>query len=364
MRKWLTDKFIDKEFYAPFVIDKDNEYYINLASKYSHLIEKAKANHADEDTLKEIKKYTDKVLTAIRLYYHGNVISFHQIIHNLVKGCIDDTLEVDSIEKSYAFLGETGSEIQFFRGRISTSSIPFKAQDMLYLTKELRGFSDSYRFSIPGVPCLYLGNSSYACWLELGRPADHDFVVSPVLLDNKQRIMNLAVMNRDYHALNEMEETRVRTWLKLLILMIATSYRIKDNNRKFKSEYIVSQSIMLACSRLGLDGVAYYSKRVDDDAFSQAAINLALFVKYQTVKSKKSLIDAHIKIDDSTNYQMFRQLKWSEEYSYPLRCLKIGTSNRIGNYNHQYDYKETEFCRFDQFLFSEWKDKENKEFGI
>ena len=69
--------------------------------------------------------------------------------------------------------------------------------------------------------------------------------------------------------------------MKLLMLTIATSYRIKEAGRTFKSEYIISQSIMMACKRLGYDGVAYYSKRVSDEIFAFCAINLALFVDYK-----------------------------------------------------------------------------------
>lgn len=361
---WLTRGFIDKKLYAPFFVEKDSDYYDDLRNRYLLFYNKAKSSGADEASLKVIKRYKEKVLECIRDYYHGNITSFHQKIENLVKGVIDNRLAVDTINDSYAFLGKMGSEIQFFRGRISPTSIPYKKEEMLYLKKSLRGLSDTYRFSIPGVPCFYLGNSSYACWLELGRPSDHDFVVSPVLLDGSQKVLNLAVMIRDLQHLDSFKPERVECWLKLMILMMATSYRVKDDNRKFRSEYIVSQSIMLACNKLGLDGVAYYSKQVDDEMFSMAAINVALFVKYKTINSNKSLIDEHIKIEDSFNFQLFRQLEWSETYKYPLRCLGNTLPNKIGNYKRQYNYEDTSFCKFDQFLYSGWKDKNTIPFGI
>ncbi|MBO7425388.1 MAG: RES family NAD+ phosphorylase [Clostridiales bacterium] len=361
MNTWLTEEFIDQEFYAPFVISKDADYYSDLSNRLSLLARKAQALNADKDSLKTIKQYTEKILEAIRNYYRGNVISFHQIIKNLVKGCLDEALAVNTIASSSAFPGIRGAELQLFRGRISHTSIPFKAKDMLYLPKDSRGKADSYRFSIPGVPCLYLGNSSYACWLELNRPLYHDFVVSPVILDNTLKILNLAVMIRGFYVIKSTEQ--VKCWLKLLILMIATSYRIDEDNRKFKSEYIVSQSIMLACNDLGLDGVAYFSKRVEDEIFSQAAINLALFVKYKNIYSKCSLIDNHIKLGNSFNYEMFRQIEWSEDYKYDLRCLNTGLKNKVGDYERQYAYCDTAFCKFDQFLFSGWKNKDKIDFG-
>ena len=108
----------------------------------------------------------------------------------------------------------------------------------------------------------------------------NEFNVSPVSWMEPKKFLIWTVSIRDFSALNNFEENRVHCWLKLYMLSIATSYRIKEFNRTFKSEYIISQSIMMACKRLGYDGVAYYSKRVSDEIFARCAINLALFVNY------------------------------------------------------------------------------------
>ena len=60
----------------------------------------------------------------------------------------------------------------------------------------------------------------------------------------------------------------IHCWLKLYMLSIATSFRINEKERTFKSEYIISQAIMMACKRIGDDGIAYYSKRVSDEICS------------------------------------------------------------------------------------------------
>lgn len=98
---------------------------------------------------------------------------------------------------------------------------------------------------------MYLANSSYGCWIETGCPAEIDFNVSPILLEGNQRIFNLAISIRDFRCLNEFEKERVHCWLKLYLLTIATNYVIKEENRTFKSEYIISQSLMMACKRWG-----------------------------------------------------------------------------------------------------------------
>ena len=135
--------------------------------------------------------------------------------------------------------------------------------------------------------------------------------------------------------MNEFEENRVHCWLKLYMLTAATSYRIKEEGRTFKSEYIISQSIMMACKRLGYDGVAYYSKRVYDEVFARCAINLALFVDY---KGDYSELIKHMN---------------------ELRCARTGFITNIGSYDRQYPYTETKYSDFDKFLFYSWKNKPN-----
>lgn len=83
------------------------------------------------------------------------------------------------------------------------------------------------------------------------------------------------------------------------MLMIATSYRVNEDKRAFKSEYIISQSVMMACKRVGYDGVAYFSRRVSDKAFAYCAIDLALFVNFD---GEYSSLIKHIKMDDPLNY--------------------------------------------------------------
>ena len=132
------------------------------------------------------------------------------------------------LNNSYAFPGASKTEIQFFRCRIGNPSNAYEAKDMLHLPLKLRSKSGNYRFSIPGNPSLYLANSSYGCWIETGFPPENDFNVSPVLLDGTQKVFNLVVSIRDFHALNNFEENRVHCWLKLYMLTVATSYRIQN----------------------------------------------------------------------------------------------------------------------------------------
>lgn len=352
---WVKNEFICKELCAPFVVNNDEDYRSDLISKYELVIKQAEKAGADDTSIEILKRYKKKVLKALDCYYSANIAKCNKIIKKLIKELSDDPYAVSSLDESYSFPGMRENEIQFFRCRVGDPTMHFTAKDMLHLPVKLRAKSGNYRFSIPGNPSLYLANSSYGCWIECGLPTESQFNVSPVVLDGKQKILNLVVSIRNFTNLLEFEEDRVHCWLKLYMLMLATSYRIREEGRTFKSEYIISQSIMMACKSLGYDGVANYSKRVTDEAFAMCAINLALFVEYDGDYSE---IIKHMKIDDSYNYGMYKQLGLSLKYKdYEMRSVRTGFVTNIGNYDRQYPYSETDFFEFDKFMFYSWRDK-------
>ena len=362
MSDWIS-RVYNKEMNAPFIISSDNEYYSNLRKRYTYFIKQLNNISADQESIQIAIKYTNKVCEALREYYKGKIGACHRIIKNLIKGCVSNELALSDLNDSRAFPGCRGSEIQFFRARISNDATGYSPQDMVHIPYNMRSITKSDRFSIPGVPSLYLSNTSYGCWIELGCPAERSFHVSPVVLDGKQKVFNLAVMTRDCTQLNDGDESRVHCWIKLLVLMIATSYVVEENNRSFKSEYIISQSVMLACKELQFDGVAYYSKRVYSELFSMAAINLALFVDYLPGQNYGEICQ-HLKIDESMNYLFFKQLTAASTYQdYSLRIVNTPWITNIGNFKHQYKYSETVFYLFDMHLFGRWSQKDKIDWG-
>lgn len=353
---WLND-LICKELYAPFKIDKDIDYRNDLEQKYSKVMEQAKNANADDESLEIIDAFSSKILKSLDLYYKADIAESNNIILELVKDIGDKPLAVNLVINSEAFPGDKTKELQFFRSRLGTPNRAFTAKDMLHLPNSMRSKSGNYRFSIPGNPSMYLANSSYGCWIETGCPAEIDFNVSPILLEGDQRIFNLAITIRDFRCLDEFKKERVHCWLKLYLLTIATCYVVKEENRTFRSEYIISQSLMMACKKMKYDGIAYYSRRVDNEVFALCAINLALFIDYD---GEYSEMIKHMKIDDAFNYFLYKQLKDSLKYKdYELRSTYTEYITNIGSFDRQYPYNETDFYDFDKFLFTTWRDKPN-----
>ena len=137
---------------------------------------------------------------------------------------------------------------------------------------------------------------------------------------------------------------------------MATSFNVSEENRNFKSEYIISQIIMLACKNKQLNGITYHSKRVEHEIFAHIlGVNLVLFADYDGEETNSKICD-HIENGDSLNYSMFKQLMPSLYYKeYKLRIDMSPYVKTIGSFKRQFPYNETEFYYFDRYLFANWE---------
>lgn len=369
VKMWIENLY-DEEFIGPFEVEEDQLYRADLQKRYRKLYYKAKSIGADVESVKIIDRYTKRILDAVTSYYKGRVTTCFKKIKNLITDCVRNdnyNYAVCSIDAPNIIPSENiGTELQLFRSRQYDDIVTYSAKDMLHRPYNLRAGANSYRFSIPGVPSLYLANSSYCCWLEARKPPEYKFNVSPALLDGEQMIFDLVVSIFDIHSDSLRQKVllkendlngnidRIHTWLKLIIFMIATSYRVKEKGRVFKSEYVISQAIMVACCELKLDGVAYYSKRVESDLLANAAINFVLFAPYRYGKEYGEICE-HLKISSSFNYMSYKQISISpQNFNYRLRSDYL-FDQYISNDRHIEQYKETYFYWFDKYMFYQWE---------
>lgn len=361
---WIEQLDFQK-FAMPFTVKRDADYFPKLTELLNDFASSIENNGAKSNIVASIKDYVQNIITSIELYYQGNLVDAQLLINKMIAEFGDDAPAVTDINSSIAFPGggPNYSEVQFFRARLSENVVEFSAKEMLHIPFNLRHIVKSERFSIPGLPCLYLGNSSYVCWAEMGCPADHRFNVAPVILDNSQRVLNLTVSISNLLAFSEESsamteenaEKYVINLLKLMILTFCTSYKVEEANRNFKSEYILPQMIMLACKSRNLDGITYYSKQIPYEGFAcTVGVNLVLFATYNGEESLSSICD-HLEVGTAFNFALFKQLLHCQTYKeYNLRILSSPYINNIGTRSHWFPYQETQFFEFDKYLFANW----------
>lgn len=366
-KQWM--EFFWNNFSLPIIVDYDNEYYTQLKKKYSDLISGLSILGAPQSILDPLKEFVNEITNAIQEYYRGNIIQAHEKIQIIFKKCCENNqYAISGINESPAFSRARNSEISkvdFYRARLNENIIDYSSKDMLHIPFKERSKVKSERFSIPGLPCLYLGNTSYVCWIELGCPADHRFNVSPVRLDNSQKIFNLAIYKQllqyilDSGDEDDNIEHNLLSVLKILMINLATSFVVKEENRNFKSEYLVSQMLMIACKNEGYDGITYFSKQVKYEILATTiGVNLVLFADYNG-ESELSKICDHIKVGDSFNFSMFKHLVESQKYcEYSLQIDSSPYQDCIGSFKRKIPYRETDFYYFDKYLFAKCYDED------
>lgn len=358
-----------KSLIVPFVIGTDREYYTALGDKLKQFVDLLKESGINGDIVSKAENFKNELIILMEEYYLGNITDAQIYMTDIIDEiCDKDSDASGSIYKCAIFRDdEFKGDIPFYRARLDSDEDGFKAAEMMSIPFSMRTRTSTERFSMPGFPCLYLGNTTYVCWLEMGKPADHRFNVSPVYIDRGLKLFDLTATLGDLYEHGENGEICVISdvsegLIKRLMLMMCSSFRIKETGRNFKSEYIIPQLIMMACKKRGLDGVVYISTKISDaNMYKVCAIDVALYAGYPGKEfnndSDKTELEKYISIDDSFNFAMFKHIFEIEPVDESLWIEKCKWVKNIEANGRRFPYKDTEFFDFDKFLIRKWKEK-------
>ena len=167
----------------------------------------------------------DKIDTTVK--------TIRQILSAFLRGNQQDALQkTHKMMQSMKFDKMTPG-VPMYKCRENNKLFHFSKDEMFHIPYDKRNLVGNQRFSLSGLPCLYLGGSSYICWEELGRK-------------------DLSSTNYCGYSLNE----EVNMFDFLLPVDITNSHQIRrivlilacslaaNRESLFKPEYILSQNIL------------------------------------------------------------------------------------------------------------------------
>ncbi len=225
-RKWL--------YYQDEIISNFNEFPITVKSDNDDIIEFDRY-----DVLSKVHEIINYLYTIVDEMYSGSHHSAYmhlgQLLNEVLIRC-----DIKTIPK--------GSKL--YRMRTMQERNNVNINDLFHIPLNKRGIVKTQRYSAPGYPCLYLGESIYVCWEEMLRPNLSNCFVSKLenqedikLLDISMPVLSewLQQENGEYtmDANNELLYSICR-----FPLVMACMVKVNKLNDIFKPEYIVPQLIM------------------------------------------------------------------------------------------------------------------------
>ncbi len=182
--------------------------------------------------------------------------------------------------------------LPFYRMRLSSSTRRWAPQDLFHVPFQSRGLVSAQRYSIHGLPCLYLGNSAYVCWEELHRPPFDNVYLMQLRLRESVRIQLLDIafipqFLSGLHCLwqkngpNKAQlEAIIVANVVLWPLVAACSIRALEPLAVFKPEYIVPQLLtQWVTQETSWHGIRYFSTKVGAPSTLQLGANLVFPVR-------------------------------------------------------------------------------------
>ena len=222
------------------------EKYINLLKK----------NNVSSDIVDRVKEFLKNIDTMYSEYYLGHQTLAHDAFMSSIKSLVGNNLVTADLPKE-----------SFYRARVNSNNTDFKNEEMFHIKYELRGKVATQRFSFPGLPCLYLGASSYVCWLEINRPAIEQFQVALIKQKDSKiyRVIDLSIHPRNLYKNLDKEDYQgeLLSYLTWWPMVAMCSVVVKNEKDPFKPEYIFPQYLLQylleGCADDDIIGIRYMS---------------------------------------------------------------------------------------------------------
>lgn len=350
-------------FDLPIWIENHDEYdevITREMKRYRDKLSSKRRWQEDPSFLEEVDDVISHIQDAIHLERRGETWKAQQEIHEIIDNYCHERFFVNPMTSNFAFRGTAAfhdkdedemeprqrEALTFFRCRKGK----FQKQEELYpLSSSMLSFCSAQRYSLAGIPCLYLATTTYCCWMEIGRP--EEFSASsykPTESGKKLRILNLAFSQKQMHNLGK--DSRAAYLLFPLVMAVSVAVKNPRADANFRPEYTISHLVMRCLSEFGIDGVAYCSSRIDDVLGLPHTINLAI-----PLFDLEKIFSGFSVTDPGTFSPQKHLCKEKRDASGSSYLNKFYTKENtdfysIACYGHRIDYQDISFSDIDNYL--------------
>lgn len=192
--------------------------------------------------LEQIESFMDNMIKSVATYQKGRRSSAYDFFKDAM-----DVIESEIEE----LIKPVPHDMVLYRGRIG--NVERSPMEMNHISLKRRYLVKTERYSFPGLPCIYLGDSVKVCLDELGAERNETQIARFRTRNDKNIHLYLDLAAPfDYTLDTIMENAELRrTVLKILPLIFCVSVKFdypyedeQDRRVSFRSEYIVPQFLL------------------------------------------------------------------------------------------------------------------------
>ena len=270
-----------------------------------------------------IEEIIFSITSSLELYLNGLPNKSFQSISVIL-----DKLKKENILPVQQYSTIEGQD-EYFRIRVGTRS--HKKTGLFHIPFNLREKVSTQRYSIPGFPCIYMGDSIYVCWEEMGRPSIHEISVSRFDLNGsnfKLLYLNdspIEYLNKCFDQdgnVNPSLHSHLSNFLTLYPLLVACSITVTNKQEVFKKGPYKGGTNNIGEFLALVHGIALLKKK----GLHKMPIYSDSKIAMSWVKKKECRTNI---VFDSSNKDLLdlitRAEKWLKENSYRNPILKWET---------------------------------------
>lgn len=283
-----------------------------------------------------LKPICEHLLSAINAYLSGHYGDAYEKIDTLFKNGNRHLLQKLVSQQPLS------RKQYLYRVRPSTNYL-HDLGDLFHIPFNLRHLVSGQRYSIPGVPSLYLGASLYVCWQEMGYPDLNSLYISNFALRDdtpeasRTNLLNLAFSVNDLSSgldhTDEQFNEIIATRIILYPLVMASSYTRANDNASFHEEYIIP-SLLLQWVNMNKEvaGISYFSTKRNLELYDPKLINYVFPTKVEgDTPASKGFCNTLMK-----TFQFTPPIAWQFLDAQDLVQQRDPTNNKVFVFDNQF----------------------------
>jgi len=306
----------------------EDGYLVTLERKFTDYINRIEGLKLSNDFKVDISKLKEELTSSIskiiRFYLSGKIVDAYTLLYQL--------LENRKREIEFLVIESEPNQEIFYRARSSEKGINTK-EEIFHIPFDKRHLVGTMRYSIAGVPCLYFGNTIYACWLELGKPDLNKLYISKFKNDKHIKVLDFAITFETLKKRPTIEQNfpkqysleKIRAFLSLYPLILACSFKKKYENNQFNMEYIIPNMVLqwISNEKEDIDAIRYFSTKMKHKRYDSIGINTVFPPK----EGKDYLKGFCPKLEKT--FKFTAPVSWSMINTFPIKKIDDGYNRKI-----------------------------------